>query len=990
MFKRIISAWMAILVVLGMTSSFTPTASAAIPLDHWVNRIPSYSNDGFKITDICYADGRFAAAASNGVIFTSSDGVTWNNSGTVATSLSGISCDGGKITAVGTNVDGVFLAYQSDGAKWNRSSELKLSLEDIAYGQSTYVAVGFDDNLNRPVIVTSKDVVNGPYQYLSPGDQLLHGVVYGDKFVAVGDAGTIITSVDGVNWTSQTFRSDDFPSDDLHNVTYGNGTYVAVGVNGVVLTSSDGNKWMMVGRLDVQDLTGAAYGDGTIVAVGSDIGGGMITYRSDSGTWSYHIIDYRADIQAIAYGNNTFVLGGESSQLWQNYLPNFRVSYDGNGETSGTAPADDNGDMKEGIFRPKGNTGSLANTGYLFEGWNTSRDGDGTDYVPNSAYIMRDADLKLYAKWVPDPAYTVIYNGNGNDGGTSPLDTYLYFPDDFVIVFDNHGRLTKTGLAFIGWNTEADGSGTFYFPGDIFDKGPTQVTLYAQYAEPHFVHYDGNGNTGGSAPPSLEYGTFGWVFVEGDNGLSIEGFDFTGWNTAADGSGTSYSPGKWFHMGVEDITLYAQWKRSGKTVTYRGNGETGGEVPVDPEYYDGFDYFTILGPGSMVKEGYVFDYWNGPLYPRIGDIGYPGDRWSITSHEVSEMILTAHWTKAWTLTYDGNGNTGGKVPYEPELKRSGKLFPVLGNPGELTKTGYTFAGWNTAADGSGDSYSKDDGLTLVDKDVTLYAQWKLNPTPPRDDDPPVPPRDDTPTSPRNDTPTPTPTPEPTPTPTPTPTPAPVLPTVPTDTHPVLNTSLIPSPVNLQHTLSQLLASAPVVTFPDVKSTDWSAHGVSLAAQLGIVKGAPDGNFHGSANVTRAEFSAMVVRALHLDTSHASGNDTFSDTKGHWAEALINALKQAGVLSGTGDGSFKPDQPISRAEIAAILARLMNMTSAATNSFSDTSNSWAKSYIEEMHNAGIIYGTGNNQFKPTDHASRAEAVIMILRMLNVTLELGLDL
>lgn len=217
----------------------------------------------------------------------------------------------------------------------------------------------------------------------------------------------------------------------------------------------------------------------------------------------------------------------------------------------------------------------------------------------------------------------------------------------------------------------------------------------------------------------------------------------------------------------------------------------------------------------------------------------------------------------------------------------------------------------------------------------------------------------------------------------------MLPTVPTDTHPVLNASLIPSPVKLQQTLRQLLASAPVVTFPDVKPTDWSAHGLTLAAQLGIVTGTPDGNFHGSANVTRAEFAAMVVRALHLDTPHASDKGTFVDTKGHWAEAVIDALKQAGVVTGMGDGYFKPDQPISRAEIAAILARVMNMTSATTNTFSDTSNNWAKMYIEQLHNAGIINGTGNNQFKPNDNASRTEAVMMILRMLNVTLDLGFD-
>ncbi|BBI35649.1 hypothetical protein KCTCHS21_50480 [Cohnella abietis] len=219
-----------------------------------------------------------------------------------------------------------------------------------------------------------------------------------------------------------------------------------------------------------------------------------------------------------------------------------------------------------------------------------------------------------------------------------------------------------------------------------------------------------------------------------------------------------------------------------------------------------------------------------------------------------------------------------------------------------------------------------------------------------------------------------------------------LPTVPTLTQPILSTALLVDAQALQQKIKDVLhqnASQPVV-FQDVLATSWSANAVNVAARLGIVAGKPDGNFHGGDNVTRAEFALMIVRALGLDTSNATSKGTFSDTKGHWAEGAINVLKQAGILTGVGDGSFKPNQQISRAEISAILARVMQMVPASTSSFSDTSSSWASQYIEQLHNAGIISGTGKNQFQPNAHATRDQSVAMILRMLNKTLNLGLDL
>ncbi|HYA87693.1 MAG TPA: InlB B-repeat-containing protein [Nitrospirota bacterium] len=77
------------------------------------------------------------------------------------------------------------------------------------------------------------------------------------------------------------------------------------------------------------------------------------------------------------------------------------------------------------------------------------------------------------------PTCTVTYNGNGNAGGNVPIDLTNYEQGQTVTVLDNTGNLVKTGASFGGWNTLADGSGTFYIPGQTFTMGAANVTLYA-------------------------------------------------------------------------------------------------------------------------------------------------------------------------------------------------------------------------------------------------------------------------------------------------------------------------------------------------------------------------------------------------------------------------------------------------------------------------------------------------------------------------------
>lgn len=151
-----------------------------------------------------------------------------------------------------------------------------------------------------------------------------------------------------------------------------------------------------------------------------------------------------------------------------------------------------------------------------------------------------------------------------------------------------------------------------------------------------------------------------------------------------------------------------------------------------------------------------------------------------------------------------------------------------------------------------------------------------------------------------------------------------------------------------------------------------------AAKMGIVTGYSDGSYHPNQKVTRAEFATMLAKAFGLPNSSGS---SFSDTQGHWASESIAALQAKGVITGYSDGSFHPNQEISRAEIVAMLARLTNYVPNASNLYLDVATNWASEQINAFATAGIVTGKGNELFKPNDAASRAESVAMIIRLLD---------
>ena len=191
-----------------------------------------------------------------------------------------------------------------------------------------------------------------------------------------------------------------------------------------------------------------------------------------------------------------------------------------------------------------------------------------------------------------------------------------------MTVAGNTGSLVKTGNTFAGWNTAADGSGTAYAPAATFTISADTV-LYAQWTPVTFtVTYDGNTSTGGSVPVdgSSPYATGSTVTVAGNTGSLVKtGNTFNNWNTAANGSGTSYAPAATFTISA-DTVLYAQWTAAASCATGGGaagtcvvgdTGPGGGEVfYVNESNLDGSRYMEAVVAGMSP----AWDDTNGGNY----------------------------------------------------------------------------------------------------------------------------------------------------------------------------------------------------------------------------------------------------------------------------------------------------------------------------------------------------------------------------------------
>ena len=191
-------------------------------------------------------------------------------------------------------------------------------------------------------------------------------------------------------------------------------------------------------------------------------------------------------------------------------------------------------------------------------------------------------------------------------------------------------------------------------------------------------------------------------------------------------------------------------------------------------------------------------------------------------------------------------------------------------------------------------------------------------------------------------------------------------------------------VEVTHLTKFAVFAAPVVAFKDTAG-HWAERQNVLdrLVGLGIVSGYPDGTFRPDNNVTRAEFAKMLVVALDLapDAAAAAGFADAADIPA-WARGYVGAAVKAGLIRGYEDGTFRADRQITRAELAVMVARALKATEKAQLGFKDAADipSWAAEGIARAVAQGIIKGYEDGTFRPENPATRAETAAMTLRLL----------
>ena len=356
--------------------------------------------------------------------------------------------------------------------------------------------------------------------------------------------------------------------------------------------------------------------------------------------------------------------------------------------------------------------------GYTFAGWATSPDGSGARYAPGASWTA-SGTLTLYAQWTPGEA-GLTYDGNGATGGKT--DPQNGVTDQKVNVRQN--GFTRDGYTFVTWNTQAGCKGNAVKPNSEWTLRGSS-TLYACWAGvAQTLTYHGNGATGGNT--AAQSGHTGDELTTNANGFTRDGYTFVRWDTAKDGSGTAYGEGKngvgRYTMKPAGNDLYAIWQANPASIQYRDDYGATGSTP-DTTGVTGQN--VTIARNGFTRPGYTFTGWARDR--RTNPSLQPGGRYTLTP---GTTTLWAQW-KADPAHLIYNANTGSTSQTRRTDGVVDQTLTVIANP--FTRTGYTFTGWNTQADGRGRAYTAGNGFRLVADPKSnpvntsvLYAQWRIN------------------------------------------------------------------------------------------------------------------------------------------------------------------------------------------------------------------------------------------------------------------------
>ena len=607
-------------------------------------------------------------------------------------------------------------------------------------------------------------------------------------------------------------------------------------------------------------------------------------------------------------------------------------------------------------------------TGWTFGGWfDTQANANGTTQtgrVLDTATVTNASAHTLFARWT---ANTIQVTFNANHGTTPATSTQpVTFAGTYAAAMGHADVValeSRTGWTFAGWwTTPVTGGSEVLATTNVTNA--SNHTLYARWtANTYQVTFNANHGTtpATSTQPVTFAGTYAAAMGHADV-VALEsrtGWTFEGWWTTPVTGGVEV-------LATTNVTnasnhaLYARWTVNTYQVTLDPTGGTLASGVTSPFTVTfGQAYGVNLTP-IPTRTGFTFDGWftaasGGTLVTAATLVTNANDhtlfaQWTAITVQVTLNptggILAPGATNLFTVTFD--------QPYGANLNQ----IP--------TRIGYTFDGWFTV--GNGGTLVTAPILVSNASDHMLFAQWTLTQDP---SDPGDEPSTTQPSTTQPPTTQPLTTEPSTTDPDTTEPPA----TSTRDAHDAFLIGFGDGTIRPEAAITR----AQVATiffrimsdedrarywsqdnpFSDVDRNQWYNNAISTVANAGIFLGTPDGTFEPDRTITRAEFTAAAVRFMGVTTDN--GVLIFNDIYGHWAQNYINAAAQRGWAIGHEGlgGRFTPNQSITRAEVAAVVNRMLGRLPESIDDllpemvrFTDNmdQNAWYFLYIQEATNS----------------------------------------
>ena len=331
-------------------------------------------------------------------------------------------------------------------------------------------------------------------------------------------------------------------------------------------------------------------------------------------------------------------------------------------------------------------------------------------------------DIYVYAngKWaLRGNEITITFDPNGGAGSMEPMSVNPGVGNKLT-----GNTFTRENYTFTGWNTAKDGTGKTYADGETVNFS-ADTTLYAQWTQNPVITFDANGGKGTMGTQTVKPNEATDLTA---NSFTRADYDFTGWNTAKDGTGTAYAD-KTNITTNENVTLYAQWTLHKYHVRWLNWDDT----VLQDGYYTceeeaKWDDWNNDPPSRPEDENYTYVF-AGRWTPYDETKGING--WGFNPHEDVDFKAVFNEFKKLTVTFDANGGIGTMDSVKIANGGSGKYYmlPECG----FTREGYTFNGWLITGTVKMSVWDEEEELNdepwteselLALSDLTLKASWK--------------------------------------------------------------------------------------------------------------------------------------------------------------------------------------------------------------------------------------------------------------------------